>query len=248
VIGRRDVLRDLAVILAAGALIWGCNDSAPKILRVGTGSQARDYLQSAPYDTLVVEVDYVVGSAPDAAALSLLETRLLERCDKPGGVQVMLDTEIAAAGAAWDVAALEAAATQHRARTSAGTTAALYVLYVDGAWGADTASEKVLGVSFSPTAVAVFRETIRQVAARSTVQAVEQAVLVHEVGHCLGLVNNGVALTSSHQDVLAGPHCTNARCVMNASIETQRVDLIFGGIPNQFGAECIADLQAAGGL
>ncbi|HEY1079471.1 MAG TPA: hypothetical protein VGE46_05215, partial [Bdellovibrio sp.] len=43
---------------------------------------------------------------------------------------------------------------------------------------------------------------------------VEQSTLVHEMGHALGFVNNGVTLASAHQDTAHGAHTTNPNCVM----------------------------------
>ena len=48
---------------------------------------------------------------------------------------------------------------------------------------------------------------------------VEQATLIHEMGHALGLVNNGLPMQEKHQDKEHGAHCSNPDCVMYYSNE-----------------------------
>jgi hypothetical protein len=45
---------------------------------------------------------------------------------------------------------------------------------------------------------------------------VEQATVVHEMGHAVGMVDNGVVPVRPHADERFVHHCTNTRCVMNA--------------------------------
>lgn len=66
--------------------------------------------------------------------------------------------------------------------------------------------------------IAIFKEVIREAASGETLplvaEYVEQTTLIHEVGHALGLVNNGVPMVDSHQDKEHGAHCSNPDCVM----------------------------------
>jgi hypothetical protein len=43
---------------------------------------------------------------------------------------------------------------------------------------------------------------------------VEQVTLIHEIGHAIGLVNNGLPMVEAHQDADHGAHCNNPDCVM----------------------------------
>lgn len=74
--------------------------------------------------------------------------------------------------------------------------------------------------------VAIFKEVVRNTssgigATPFVAEYVEQATLVHEIGHALGLVNNGVAMVEAHQDgdPNHGKHCSNPECVMYYSNE-----------------------------
>ena len=213
----------------------------------GSGAGAKDYLTSATYSSLVVEVDYVVGQAPDSAALNLLVTRLTERCTKPGGVTLNLDDAIPDPGVtSWSVSDIQRVEAAHRDQVSTGTTAVLYVLYLNGQSDQDAGASRVLGLSYSASSFCLFRQSIRDVATLPiTEPAIERAVLVHEAGHNLGLVNNGTPMVNNHQG--SGAHDSNSNCVMHHTVETNLVSAITGTIPDQFDAECITDIQANGG-
>ena len=249
----------LALVAAAGLAglslgSQGCSSSSSSgggAPAAGAGADAQAYVSSQTYTRLIVEIDYVQGHAPDSAALALLEQRILERLAKPGGVSLQVDDAIAAIGtasSAADLAALEAA---HRETFSGGDTAALYLLYVDGHSASDDSAGSVLGLAYSSSSLALYPETIAS-AANRVVNAteVESAVLVHELGHALGLVNLGTPQQTPHEDSAHPGHDLKEGCVMNHAIESTNVRLVIqnsGSVPTQFCAECIADLQAAGG-
>lgn len=79
-------------------------------------------------------------------------------------------------------------------------------------------SPNVIGFHLSHTRViAIFKEVINSSGTGQlgfVPRYVEQATLIHEMGHAMGLVNNGVPMTSDHQDSQHGAHCTNENCVM----------------------------------
>jgi len=103
-------------------------------------------------------------------------------------------------------------------------------------------------LSYSGTSFCLFKDSV-QSASTLTISGpvIERAVLVHELGHNLGLVNNGVPMQTPHQDTANGAHDANTGCVMHFSVETSLVSQLLGTVPDQFDAACIADLQAAGG-
>lgn len=115
----------------------------------------------------------------------------------------------------------------------------------------------MLGVSFGRTGVIVmFKDVIEStglVAVPNLERFVEQATMIHELGHAIGLVDNGVALTTAHKDEEHGAHCTNEDCVMfwlneGASDAAQFArDRVSGGDVVLFGDECLADVDALTG-
>jgi hypothetical protein len=250
-------LSALLVAAAAGGLVGlGCGGSGGSSGGGGAvtpGASARDFIDDAVYDTLVVEVDHVQGQAPSATALALLEQRLEERCSKPGGVTIVVDDAIPSPGlATYSVAQNRALEQQHRDLTSSGTTAVFYVLYLDGRSDQDGSSGSVLGWAHGPSSVAIFRETIQSTSSLLVTPAeVEGAVLVHEAGHILGLVATGTPMVTNHQDPAHPGHDVDDGCIMHWQIETSDIITLVqnrGSLPTQFDARCIEDLRARGGL
>lgn len=250
-------MRILGALIVAtcvgGAAGLGCGGSggAGAAAR-GPGASARDFLDDAVYDSLVVEVDHVVGQAPSPAALSVLETRLQERCTKPGGVTIVVDDAIPSGGTTYSVADNQALERQHRDQASSGSTAVFYVLYLDGASDQDGPSGSVLGWAHGPSSVGIFRQTIQGASSLlATPEQIEGAVLVHEAGHLLGLVNNGTPMVANHEDAAHRGHDVDDGCIMHWQIETSDIVALIqsrGALPTQFDARCIEDLRASGGL
>lgn len=137
-----------------------------------------------------------------------------------------------------------------------GDRASIYVLWVDGYFrDEDGRNESVLGVSFGDTGViAMFKPVIAGTSAGPLVgveKFVEQATLVHELGHAVGLVNNGLPLTSAHHDAVNGAHCTNEDCIMNWTIESTSgaIDYVTQSLTTPeallWGRECLDDAEGA---
>ena len=196
-------------------------------------------------------IDHIQGEAPDSAAMALLETRLSERCNKPGGITVQLGNQIPPQGVTtWDLNGVRALEDQTRTAYATGNTAVLYLLYVNGGYTGDTASSKILGISYRGSSIVIFKDNITSSAVVGTLSSssIEQAVLVHEAGHNLGLVNNGAPMQTNHLDAGGhGNHDSSTRCVMYYQIESSLISQLLTGVPTQYDTPCIQDLQALGG-
>ena len=109
----------------------------------------------------------------------------------------------------------------------------------------------VLGVHLTDTTVvAIFKDKIKDIQqsqGNTVALFTEQSVLVHEFGHAMGLVNNGIPLQSQHHDSEHGAHCTLQSCVMyyqneGASDLQQYIrDYIISGDEDLFGPNCLQD-------
>lgn len=109
----------------------------------------------------------------------------------------------------------------------------------------------VLGVYIGGTNYTViFKDAIKNIENRDGLRVArfsEQSVLVHEVGHLVGLVNNGVAPISDHHDSEHGAHCTNDKCVMfwlneGATDMAEFVrKFLLTGDENLFDSQCLQD-------
>jgi predicted Zn-dependent protease len=146
-------------------------------------------------------------------------------------------------------------AAEYKKMQSDETRGVIFLVFLDGYYFFNgSVQNNVVGVSVGKFAVAVFKPVIESIPSGlfgNSRPNVEQATVVHEIGHALGLVNNGVDMEEDHQDVQHGKHCTNEDCVMfwlNESAGDMSSFIgsgIFGN--NQpklvFGQECLNDTR-----
>lgn len=133
-------------------------------------------------------------------------------------------------------------------------TRVFHVLWIDGYLLYEGERQTgVLGVSIGDTGViAMFKPVIETLGFSDTVRRFgEQATLIHEFGHAIGLVNNGLEMQAQHQDAANGAHCDDDECVMYWANEgaSDLVDFVLRYVTTGdsvlFGADCRDDVQAA---
>jgi hypothetical protein len=227
-------------------------DGTTAAFNSGAGDFAADFLRRANFTSLLVEVDYPVGRPPSSGVLQLLEDRLTERCDKPDGVQILLDDAIPrrvpVVGQRQRPRRPRAA---HRDNFSDLPTreAVLYVLYVKGR---ATSAASGRRSSASRTTGAAWRcsWTRRRAAASASPPRRSRASgLVHEAGHCLGLTGSTVPMLVDHRDELHGYHDSVEASGMYWIVSVPNVAPNLGDADfAQFVANSVADLEAFGGL
>ncbi len=193
-------------------------------------------LFSGSTTSIEVEIDYQTGAAPyegNAGRLGdvwQISQQNVERIFLKGAKTVRIPNVVsqwesigASTAANYTSDEILEIAKVHRGVQSGNGVAAFYVVFLDGIYqDADGPQKDVLGVSIGQTGVlAMFKPVIAQseTVTPGISKVLEQTTLVHELGHAFGLVNNGIPLTTSHQDTEHGRHCTNESCVMNWSSE-----------------------------
>jgi hypothetical protein len=205
---------------------------------------AYDFITDDRYTSLLIEIDYVTGKQPHGEAVSLLEQRAKERLSKPGGISSQI-SETGGGRSQWSTADLRAYEDEHRNFKPQGSRMTLYVLYVDGEF---TDAQDVIGVHYGPSSIAIFKD---QIVGGSlfgfSARDGERAVLIHELGHAMGLVNTQIPMVRDHEDKDHRGHSSNRNSVMYHEIETRDIALLTGTPPNQFDENDIADIRAAGG-
>ena len=131
--------------------------------------------------------------------------------------------------------------------------AEFFVLFLKGYFEREGAPDyQIIGVSIVGTPViAIFKDIVLSSSFIPQVaRFVEQATLVHEFGHVMGLVNNGVPMVSDHLDPEHPRHCTNNRCVMywvneGASDMTEFVgQMIDSDSVVMFDEQCLEDTRS----
>lgn len=252
-----------AVLLLAGCLgsvdDTGSGDTGPgdtggdpvqENLATGSGDWAVDFLTDDTYTSLEVEIDHVEGYAPAPATVSGLEDALSELVFKPGGVTVVVDDAIPDQGSpAWSVAAAQdlEVAWRDRYRDEGTGTAVMYLLFLDGNAEGDDDQSKVLGYAYHGSSIVMFAETIDGLGSGPLATDPEEVVAIHEVGHLLGLVDNGVPMVDDHSDPAHPHHDESDDCIMYWAMATEDVvSQLLSGKPD-FDQACRDDLAAAGG-
>lgn len=218
-----------------------------------SGDFATDYLQSSPYDSLLIEVDWVTGYRPDDDALDGLVDVLELYLDKPGAIRWELSDELPSNGEPeWTVAETEDFEVEHRDSyhdVDSGE-AVISITYVDGTSDRDPdGGGYVIAYAYHGSSIIMFGPRVEQAGGGLGLSAsVEETILIHEVGHLLGLVDNGIEMVTDHRDEDNGAHDSNEDCIMYWAINSPNVtDSLLGGMPG-FDAACEADMEAAGGL
>lgn len=139
---------------------------------------------------------------------------------------------------------------EYQVEQSSESQTVIFLVFLDGYYNLNGQSQtSVLGVSAGSHAIAIFKPVLEAISGglgANPKYQVEQATIVHEVAHALGLVNAGVDMQVAHQDEAHGKHCTNTDCVMYWTNEgPSGASGLFGSASvNElvFGQECIDDI------
>jgi hypothetical protein len=239
----------------------GPGGSTPGIDTLEPAPRVLGYVRGDVYPRLVLEVDRVVGFGPRTSTEQDLARRLEAILDKPAGVEMVTDAAIASRGSdhAWTLAELDALTTQHFDLPVASGTTKIHVLFVDGRYDSGPGGGTVLGIAWKNQNIAIFKQVIEENCAaaglglltEAACAAAELAICLHEVGHVIGLVDNGLPMVTPHEDTAHPGHDVSQDCVMywayegDALISRVADDLLGSGSSAlDFDADCLADIAA----
>ncbi len=225
----------------------------------GGGGTAVD-LESRPYDNgdlgsmgywylnkaapkLVVEIDAVHGMAPTATTLNMLRSRLASVADKPGGVQILPAQDIGKGRDTWSMDDVRRTKDKFRTHFSDKTQAVMHILFVDG----QPDRQGPIGIAYSASTDVIFEQVVRDIATPLVpAQSIEEAVVIHEVGHILSLINEGYTSPRKHEDAQHEGHSNNQGSVMYWALDNSGVVQLLGGRtkpPDDYDADDRADLR-----
>lgn len=245
--------------------LFGCGktqmDSSAVINAAYSNSLATNYFKTS--QKVIVEVYYETGAEPFAGNTvngmpywKILEDNLNAifqyRSTKPIVVvpkDIASMTSIPAQNKTqWTPDDLVDLNLKYRQAAPTGTEARFYVYFLKGN---SSTSNHVIAESVNGTPViGVYKSVITASGGYVVQRYVEQSTIVHEMGHALGFVNNGVPMKTPHQDSAHGAHSTNSNCVMyylnegSADMMAFVSKFISTGTTVMWGPEVLADAQA----
>lgn len=241
------------LICACSFIFFACkkdNTTAPNSPAVESVN-ANDFLSSAKYTKLQVEIQFVYGYKPTPTAIEHVTNFLKQHLNKPGGIDIIYTTIEPSNKTIYSLDDIKSIEKINRSIKNNGSTLSAYVLFLDGEYSQNSGSLKTLGIAYGISSMVVFEKSIRDLSGglgQPSIASVEATVSEHEFAHVFGLVNNGTPLTNSHQDAAHGKHCNNTACLMYYKAETSDIinNLLNNNIPF-LDQNCINDLKANGG-
>ncbi|MEX2458780.1 MAG: hypothetical protein WD770_07310 [Actinomycetota bacterium] len=210
----------------------------------GVGANGPAILRgSIPY--LIIEVDFQDGVKPSEEALDYLANVLGAVVDKPEGISFQGGNQFSSPRTSWTTQDLRDAAATNRTRYSHPGRVVIYLLYVRGGFAEDDEETSALGVAYSASEVGIFPERWSGLGMLlGGGDAVERAVVTHEAGHLLGLVNLTYTSDAPHEDPDHPGHSASDESVMFWAVDTTAVGQLFSGPPpDAFDADDLADLE-----
>lgn len=211
--------------------------------------------------SLRFELDAVAGLSPYASSLEYLGGLVERVLDKPDGVAFDADETLAPAGSdhVWSFDELDAFSRQH-ARDDADGPVSIHVLFVDGSYDSGEDGGTVLGLAWGQRYIALFQDPIRSGCSggllgalpSESCQIAERNIWAHEIGHVVGLVDNGLVPQTDHRDTEHGRHDVSDGCLMYWAYDRPAIfDVLLSRLGSgqsadvDFCENCWADLNAA---
>ncbi len=208
-------------------------ETQPQLITTQSGTTLDIFYKSMT--KLRVEVFYEQGSAPYTGTTALgkdywdLFTSNIKKIlsTEERGVDVYIPTQLSQMAsfedknkASWSVSELQSLFSELGSSSSTQDTGYLSIIFLSGAFKDSNGEVKsnVLGIHITGTnRIVIFKDLMKSIEANENMWVArfsEQSVLIHEGGHALGMVNNGLPMSEEHQDSEHGAHCTNDKCVM----------------------------------
>ena len=195
------------------------------------------------YTELIIEIDFESGYKPETSSTDLLTQRISEVCSFSQGISTeFTETNFADVGT-WSADDVREQGWDNKnADPTVGKTLRWQLIFPAESYEDDS----VLGVAVDASTIAIFGESVDGAAGffnRPSAEEVENSVMVHEVGHLLGLVNLVYTSPVDHEASDKPGHSNNEDSVMYWAIESVTVaNFISGDLPNEFDQDDKDDL------
>jgi len=202
-------------------------------------------LDSSKYTSLVIEVDYESGYQPKSSSTDLLKERLEQVCDKPDGITIKSTESSFMHTETWTTDEIRSIAWDFKDDKPQGSSTLYWqIIFPSGSYSDDS----VLGVAVDASTIAIFGDSVEDakgpIFSRPSAEEVENSVIVHEIGHLLGLVNIVYQSPEEHEDADHPNHSNNEDSVMYWAIESSNIgSIITGNLPDDFDQADLNDLS-----
>jgi predicted Zn-dependent protease len=243
-------------------LVSACGKLPLPSIRLKSSKTHQDVSPIFNSDKLVIKVYYEAGAEPYVDAIGPIKSwDLLEKNleamfqGKPNRPTIIVPktleemTKIENSNKTlWTVDDVINLAKTTEAAAPVGTSV-FRLYFINGVYKEESAT---IGFHINKTNImAIYKDVIKSTPASTPFvpRYVEQATIIHEMGHAMGLVNNGVTMVTPHQDTEHGAHCSNPECVMYYSNEgaTSMMNFAQNAIKKlstvMFDQQCLDDAQ-----
>lgn len=187
------------------------------------------------------------GFKPDRQAIINLKNFLLKHLHKPYGITVIERQIEAVEDTILSRAQVDKIRRANRTVYTKDNSIAVDILYTNGKFQ----NSHILGQAFRNTSIVIYGLAIKRyetVFSFPSQTYIETNLLLHEMGHLLGLVHKGSSMQENHLDSLHESHCNNSNCIMYYQIS---IDPQFGPLKQKtllsFDEACLMDLKSNGG-
>ena len=222
---------------------------------LGVPRRVLDLLTPQGGDVLVLRTYHVEGREPFPSAMDDVAQKLKDATRKAEvrlAPPVRIDLGPTSTQANWTSEKANAAYATLRIPQEPGTTSLVAILFDGYGYVSGTAR----GFQ-APEFIAIFPDTFRKAAGITQPVRVhvpdpaydgngDRLVILHEAGHMLGLVNNGLSMVDDHVDRTEACEChsANVESVMSSTVDL--VDYVMAGLPagDSFDAADLADIRA----
>lgn len=192
--------------------------------RGAPGTFAGILLAPGPAYQLVIDVLVQPGVSADESVISTLRQILAASSGKP--VTVRGPVPLVSSSSNYTDDDIRRLADDQGKPEQGSGTAVIHLLYLKGSFS----DEGVLGVTVRGDAIGIFPDQVDQAATALVSPArIERAVVTHELGHVLGLVD--LFLDDGRDDADHPGHSRNPHSVMYWAVESDLVAQLLGGPP-----------------
>ena len=236
----------LVILFSAFSGCFGSNTTNQIVEQRGVpGGLLKACLHEDKYTSMVIEIDYAEGFEPEDSSIDLLQQRLDQICDKPDGITITKTKTVFEIDDTWTADDVRSEAYRTRGASPYFQTNVLtwHILMPAGEYSDDS----VLGVAVNAADIAIFKSTIQDsenIINRPSAEEIENSVMLHEVGHLLGLVNCVYQSDIDHEDPEHPKHSNNEDSVMYWAVETVSISAWFSGdLPTEFDQDDLNDME-----